>query len=163
MRTGLLAIVTMTVAIYGNQAARSDLRPVGTWRLVAASARTADGRPVAAPFGSHPTGLVTYTRDGRMHAIVSHGARRPLSGDRISSPAEERAEAFATFFAYAGRYSVDGDRIIHHVEIASVQNWVGTDLIRTVQYNGDRLILRTPPLSVGGTVQTTELIWERIE
>jgi hypothetical protein len=122
-----------------------------------------DGVKNDAPFGSSPIGVLTYTRDDRMTAIISHGGRKPLSGDRISAPPAERAEAFATFFAYAGRYSLGGDTVTHHVEVSSVENWVNTDLVRLIKFEGDRLILRTPPMSVGGKVQSTELVWERIK
>jgi len=98
-----------------------------------------------------------------MSAILSHGGRKRLTtGDRISASVEERAEAFATLFAYAGSYDVVGDKFVHHVEIASVENWVNTDLIRLVRFDGDRITLTTPPLSVGGKIQTTELEWERV-
>ena len=97
-----------------------------------------------------------------MMAIISHSGRKPLaSGDRISASVDERAEAFATPFSYAGRYSLAGDKIIHHVEIASVQNWVDTDLIRL-------FVLKTTKLPddaadvVGGLIRTTELVRERI-
>jgi hypothetical protein len=161
MRTALLAIAAVAVAVQADLITQSRDSLVGTWRLVSASASTADGRPIAAPFGSTPTGLMTYTAEGRMTAMISHAGRRPLSNDRISSPASERAEAFATFFAYAGRYSVSGQQVIHHVEISSVQNWVNTDMVRLVKFDGERITLRTPPLSVGGTTQTTDLVWER--
>lgn len=99
-----------------------------------------------------------------MTAMISYSGRKPLSGaDRIASPADERAEAFATFFAYAGRYSLARDQVIHHVEISSVENWVNTDMVRLIRFEGDRIRLRTPPLSVGGTVQTSELVWERVK
>ena len=98
-----------------------------------------------------------------MTAMISHAGRKPLSGDRISSPAPERAEAFATFFAYAGGYSVNGDQVIHHVEISSVQNWVNTDMVRLIKFADDRITLQTPPLSVAGTTQTTDLVWERVK
>lgn len=55
-----------------------------------------------------------------------------------------------------------GGKVIHHVEVASVENWVGTDLVRTLQIDGERLTLGTPPLLVGGKIQTTELVWERL-
>jgi hypothetical protein len=136
---------------------------VGTWSLVSASAITASGIRNDAPYGSHPTGILIYTGEGRMAAMISHSDRQPLSGpDRIAAPADERAEAFATFFAYAGRYSIMGDRVVHHVEIASVQNWVNTDMVRLMKLDNDRITLRTPSISVGATVQTTELIWERV-
>jgi len=97
-----------------------------------------------------------------MNVIISHGGRKLLLvPDRIAASLEQRAEAFATFFAYAGRYTVDGDKVIHHVEAASIQNWVGTDLIRMVRFQGDQIILRTPTMSVGGKMITTELVWTR--
>ena len=134
----------------------------GTWRLIAASA-TSGGDRNDAPYGPNPSGFITYTRDGRVMAIISHSGRKPLaSGDRISASVDERAEAFATSFSYAGRYSLAGDRIIHRVEIASVQNWVDTDLVRLVRVQNNRITLTTPPISVGGQIRTTELVWERI-
>lgn len=163
MRTALQTIAAIAVAVQADLITQSRDGVVGTWKLMSASASTADGRLIDAPFGSSPTGLMTYTREGRMTAMISHGGRKPLSGDRISSPASERAEAFATFFAYAGRYSVNGDKVVHHVEISSVQNWVNTDMVRLVKFDGDRITLRTPPLSVGGTTQTTDLVWERLK
>ena len=55
-------------------------------------------------------------------------------------------------FAYAGRYTFAGDRVTHRVEAASVQNWVNTDLVRTVKFQGNRLIIRTPPGALIGAV-----------
>jgi lipocalin-like protein len=135
---------------------------VGTWRLIAASASSGSVRDDA-PYGPTPCGIITYTGDGRVMAIISHSGRKALaSGDRISASVNERAEAFATSFSYAGRYSLAGDKIIHHVEVASVQNWVGTDLIRLVHLADNRIILTTPPISVGGQIRTTDLVWERL-
>ncbi len=134
---------------------------VGTWRLASASAVTEKGKPVAQPFGNNPAGSITYTCDGKVSVLISHGARKLLTGDRIASPIVERAEAFATFFAYAGTYSVRGNRITHHVQISSVPNWVNTDLVRTFEVSGNTLTLTTPPMTIGGVVQTTVLKWKR--
>jgi len=99
-----------------------------------------------------------------MTAIISFSGRKPLSkADLFSAPAEERAEAFATFFAYAGRYSLSGDKVTHHVEISSVENLVNTDLVRFIKFEDGRIRLRTPPAPIGGTTQTFELVWERVE
>ena len=65
-----------------------------------------------------------------MSAVISYGGRGPLAGDRVSAPESERAEAFATSFGYAGRYSFSGSQVTHHVEVSTVQNWVDTDLVR---------------------------------
>jgi Lipocalin-like domain len=131
---------------------------------VSASATASDGHQNNAPFGLKPKGILIYTREGTMSAVISHDGRKPLSvADRISAPLEERAEAFTTFFAYAGRYTDSGEKVIHHVEVSSVQNWVNTDLIRLVRKEGARIILTTPPTSAGGTKQRFELVWERVE
>ena len=135
---------------------------VGTWRLVSATATTESGHVDPAPFGSSPSRLLIYTREGTVSVQVSYGGRSRLSADRRAAAAAERAEAFATFFAYAGRYSVTGNRVVHHVEIASVQNWVGTDLTRVIDLEGARMTLRTPPSAVDGVMRTSELMWERV-
>jgi hypothetical protein len=74
----------------------------------------------------------------------------------------ERAEAFATFLAYAGRYQVSADILIHQVEVASVENWVGSNLVRLARLEGDRLTLKTPPTPYGGRLQVFTLVWTRI-
>ncbi len=46
--------------------------------------------------------------------------------------------------------------------MASVGNWVNTDLVRLLSIDRNRMTLRTPPLSIGETIQTIELTWERL-
>ena len=135
----------------------------GTWRLVSASSATENGLVNKAVFGENPTGFITYTADGRMMAIISDGGRKPLSvTDRIAATTEERARAFSTFVAYAGTYTFTSDKVVHHVEAASIQNWVNTDLVRSARFEGDRLILKTPPTARGGVAQSIELVWQRL-
>src|SRR5580704_2715700 len=97
---------------------------LGTWKLVSASSSIAGGERNETPFGPTPVGLLTYTDDGRMNAMISYGGRKRLSStDSRSAPVEEQAEAFRTFIAYAGRYTLSDDRVIHHVEISVIQDW----------------------------------------
>jgi Lipocalin-like domain len=136
---------------------------VGTWQLVSASATTEAGAVIAGPFGTDPEGLLIYTAQGRMSAIISNGGRQPLSiADRVSSPAEERAGAFSTFIAYAGRYTYSEGRVVHHVELSLVPNWANTELVRLVRFEGERMVLRTPPISIGGVSEVVDLVWERV-
>ncbi len=81
-------------------------------------------------------------------AIISDDGRKLLSiPDRVAAPAEERAQAYSTFMAYAGKYTFSGDKVVHHIEVASLQNWVNTDQTRFVTLRGNRLYLRnTPPV-----------------
>ncbi len=98
-----------------------------------------------------------------MTAIISYGGRKRFSSsDSSSAPVKEQAEAFRTFVAYAGRYTLNGDNVIHHVEISSIQDWVDTDLVRSVKFEGERIVLVAPPMPAGGKIQTFELIWQRL-
>jgi hypothetical protein len=137
---------------------------VGTWKLVSVKATTKNGDVDNAILGQNPSGLLTYTADGRMMAIISDGGRKPLStADRIAAPAEERAQAYSTFMAYAGRYTYTCDKVVTHVEVASLQNWVNTDQTRFLTMQGDRMFVRNTPQLRAGVVITLESVWERLK
>ena len=161
-----LLVLFLAIPAIGQESvsAQSKAALVGTWKLISATDTSDKGQVVTNPYGLNPTGVLTYTADGRMMDIITNGGRKPLSvPDWVSAPAEERAEALVTMVAYAGRYAVSGDKVVHHVEVAAVQNWVGTDLVRTiVKLEGNRVTLGVPPFLKGGVQMTEELVWERI-
>ena len=145
---------------------------VGSWKLVSASSTTRDGERNETPYGPNPVGFLTYGLDGRVTALISNGGRKPLSVG--GGQPEEQAEAFRTFLAYAGRYTLtedkdnDNNKVIHFVEISSIQNYVGKELVRTVKFHtdqtaNDQITLITPPTRINGKIQTVELIWQRLE
>jgi Lipocalin-like domain len=136
---------------------------LGTWKLVSASSTTSTGERIEAPYGPGPSGFLTYGADGRMTSLISYGGRKPLSfGGGTRSPQEEQAEAFNTFLAYAGRYTLSDEKVTHHVEISSIQNYANKDMVRSIKFDGDRITLTTPPMAVNGKIQTIELIWQRM-
>ena len=132
---------------------------IRTWKLVGAVSTTASGDRNETPYRANPSGLLTYSPEGRVIALISFGERKPLS---MRASTEEKAEAFETFLAYAGRYSLNGNKVTHQVEISSIQNYVKRDLIRTVSFDGNRMTLTTPPTSISGKTQTIELTWQRL-
>jgi hypothetical protein len=159
-RAGLAILAGLLMAgLLMATPACAQAKLIGSWRLISATATSAAGERDTHPFGGQPSGLLSYMADGRMTVMIAYDGRALLTGDRVSAPSAERAEAYATFFAYAGRYRVDGDRVTHHVEIASVPNWVGTDRVHVMALHGNRLTLSL----VGGHTQSTELVWERAE
>lgn len=133
---------------------------IGTWKLLSATSTTPAGERNETPYGVNPSGLLMYTEDGRVAAIISYGGRKLLAGPIAAL--QEQAEAFKTFLAYAGRYSLHGDKVTHQIEISSIQNYVGRDLVRRVEFRGDQIVLVTPPTPVDGKVQIVELIWQRL-
>jgi hypothetical protein len=163
MRNWVIAMTLATLPFPSAAVAQSKDDLLGTWKLVSAT-HTTDKGDVKDAFGPNPIGFITYTTDGRMMAIITYSGRKPLSvPDHVAAPADERAEAFASMIAYAGRYSLAGDKVIHHVEASWRQDQVGSDLVRFAKVQGDRLTLRTPPMIVGGVRVVSELVWERMK
>jgi len=133
---------------------------IGTWKLVSAISTSGPAEAPLTPYGENASGVLTYTPEGYVTALISYSGRKPLSLG--GGTHDEQAEAFRTFLAYAGRYSIDDDKVIHHVQISSIQNYVGRSLVRIVRHSGNRIVLVTPPTPVNGKVQTIELTWERV-
>lgn len=147
-----------------NGLGQSKYALIGTWKLISATDTTDKGEVVDNAYGLNPIGFLTYTADGGMMVLITDGERKPLSvPDRVSAPAEERAQAFATMNAYAGRYTVSGDKMVHHIEAASLQNIVSTDSVRTiVKLEGGRVTLRTAPFLKAGQRVVEDLVFERM-
>lgn len=163
-RATSFALGVLAIGLASDSPAQSSRDLVGTWKLVSGTARTGNGDKGTEVYGRNPTGFVTYTSDGRMSLIISSDGRKPLSvADRVAAPRDERAEAFATCLAYAGRYTLAGDKLTHHIEAASFQNWVNSDQLRIVSLKGNRATFRTPPILFNGQQQTIELVWERLK
>lgn len=163
MRCSLIFLVSIFAAASSTANAQCKDSLVGTWKLVSVTSTTDRGNVDKAALGRNPSGLLTYTADGRMMAIISDDGRKPLSvADRVSAPADERAQAYSSFMAYAGRYTYTCEKVVHHIEVASLQNWVNTDQTRFVTLQGNRLIVRNTPQLRGATMVTLESVWERV-
>jgi hypothetical protein len=163
-RTFVLRVAILSLALSPVANAQCKESVVGAWKLVSVTATSDKGEVDKAVLGQKPSGLLTYTADGRMMAIISDEGRKPLSvADRVAAPAEERAMAYSTFMAFAGRYTFTCDKVVTHVEIASLQNWVNTDQTRFVRLQGDRMFVRNSPQLRGGVMITIESTWERMK
>jgi Lipocalin-like domain len=136
---------------------------VGRWRLVSYVARAEDGS-VAYPLGQNPTGGLIYTAGGWMSAQLGATDRSHLATDDLRGGTEsDRAAAYDSYFAYCGTYAISGDNIVHNVEMCLLPNWVGTEQVRYFEVNGNELLLRTPPIEIGGTTLVNDLTWARVE
>ena len=88
MRNNFIVLAWVVAAVFsaaGN--AQCNFSVVGTWKLVSVSSTSDKGEMNKAALGQHPSGLLTYTADGRMMAIISDDGRKPLSiPDRVAAP-----------------------------------------------------------------------------
>jgi hypothetical protein len=99
-----------------------------------------------------------------MSGVLTRGDRADLAtGDVVGGSEEQRAAAFSTYVSYCGPYEVEGDVVVHHIEMSLFPNWVGSDQKRHFELSGDELMLRTPPMEIGGQEIQNELRWVREE
>ena len=139
-------------------------RLYGTWKLVR-SIRTivATGEKINA-YGARPKGYLSYTRDGRMIAILAKDGR-PRIADMAKATNKDRVELFNTMLAYAGTFTVEGDKVTHHVDVSWNENWTGTKQIRHIRLDGRKLYITSDPQPgpVDGQQVIGELEWEKVE
>jgi len=119
---------------------------VGTWAL---EQWTSGSRE---PFGPRPQGTLVYTAEGTMIACFMRAHRAPVAASLDALTAWRRApergdverrflEAALYFNAYSGRYSVEGARVHHDVEVALYPEWIGQRLSRDYRVDSGRLTL----------------------
>ncbi|MGP8033627.1 MAG: lipocalin-like domain-containing protein [Steroidobacteraceae bacterium] len=133
---------------------------LGTWKLKSHVVTTARGER-ATPFGEHPTGYLIYSADGRMQVIGAAKGRIVPAGS--TPPDDERVALYDTMFAYAGTYSVEAGKVIHHVDISWNEVWTGTDQTRLFEVNGNTLTLTTRVADpASGTEAHYAVVWEKV-
>lgn len=159
----IACIVTGCAARRLGQSEQFDPRSfVGAWRLVSWEAMV--GGQTNFPFGTDARGLLIYTATGRMSVFLSQSKRTPFArAEAKAGTLEEKTGAFDSAFAYAGTFEVSEGRVIHRLEHCTFPNWIGSEQVRFVRFDGDRLILETPPLPSGDGEAVSRLIWERIQ
>jgi len=133
---------------------------IGVWKLVSVvyeDVQTKERTPV---LGQHPRGCQIATARGRWLALVTGEGRKVPQTDA------ERSDALRSMIAYTGRFRVEGGKIITKVEAAWNEAWVGTEQERFYRFEGDRLLLESPPQphpNLLGKVVRIIVIWEREE
>ena len=155
-------LVSLLMPLFSSAA---DKSVIGAWKLLSWVSEDAESGKISNVFGEKPNGYLIYTPGGRMTVNLSADGRKPLSGDRFTTPAEERAQAFSTGIAYSGTYDITPEGIMHRVEVASFQNWVGTEQFRYVVVEGDTMNVKTPPIKgpPDGKTKVMTLVFKRIE
>jgi hypothetical protein len=113
----------------------ADSNPlVGTWKLVSFEVETEGSNERQPWWDERPVGIVNFTKDGQMLALLT-------AGDRIASASA--GQLIDSMCAYSGRYRVEGNRLSTIVDSAWLPTWVGTDQLRTFKREGDTLSFMT--------------------
>lgn len=138
----------------------------GTWRLVDWSA-SIGGKPVR-PFGGDTTGLITYTEESRMWGTLMRVDRENVDAPTLAAASvEERAVAAAGYLNYAGTYRIEGNSVIHFVEVSLYPNWIGGEQVRRIDWvenpaGGYDLVLSARDTRPDGSEIANRLQWRRL-
>lgn len=139
----------------------ADLSVLGAWKLLSFTREDAVSGETTRPWGENPLGYLMYLPDGHMSAVLTSEGRKSVP------PTDEKqvAQLFSNMSAYAGTYTVEGDTVVHHVEVAWLPNWVGSDQPRQAKLEGDTLAIRTQPIRnrLEGKDYVYILVWKRAQ
>lgn len=142
----------------------TEKRFVGTWRLVSAEARLANGK-VSHVYGDDPPGLIIYDAAGKVSVNFMRSGRSAFSvADKAKCTPDEAKSAIETYEAYFGTYEVDEAKgsVTHHVKGSLLPNWTGSDQLRFYEFSDDLLILSTAEIPYSGTTLVGRLTWKRV-
>lgn len=81
-------------------------------------------------------------------------------------PDSYRAQVHKGIFgAYAGTYTVEGNKVTHHVVASWRPDWIGGDQVRYVEISGNKLTIKTAPtiFTQTGKQIVSTLTFERVE
>ena len=139
---------------------------LGAWTLARWGVDFSDGRAASFPFGADAVGLIVYSADGWMNASIARTGRSPLSAASVrQAPVAEQCAAFESYFNYAGSFLlrvINGEpHVVHAVHFSLNQNFVGSEQVRRIRFDGaDRLTLSADE-RVGDTLRQHRLDWQR--
>ena len=137
----------------------------GTWKLVSWKIERANGELVDSPLGPAPLGWIMYHPDGCMCAALMRPDRPKFASNNLMEAASEEIKAgFEGYISYCGYYEINEQErfVTHHLQLSWFPNLVGSDQKRYFEFTGDRLTLRTPPLTLFGLAEVHSLTWQRL-
>lgn len=134
--TGIACVAVLALAIPGfgfADASAQDLDIQGTW------IRTSDD-------GSHQRGLLLFTPGSYSMMVVAGGEPRPeYQSDSMND--REILAAYGSFIANAGRYTLEGNRLIREAYMAKDPNymaaWPDNDQTWTLEMDGPNRLITT--------------------
>ncbi len=136
---------------------------LGTWKLRSYTTEDLTTGQKTDLFGAHPTGYLSYGSDCRVFGIVvKEGRKAPNS---LVPTDAERVELYNGLIAYAGTYSIEGDKVSHHLDVSSNQSWTGTTLVRQFRIDGKSLYINTLPARnpLTGKESSAVLVFDKVE
>jgi hypothetical protein len=94
--------------------------------------------------------------------VIGAAAGRTVAAGLTPSD-NERMALYDTMFAYAGTYSLEAGKVIHHVDVSWNEVWTGTDQARLFELNGNTLTLMTDVIDPASATEARYVVvWEKV-
>lgn len=134
---------------------------IGRWNIVSWLQLYDDGRRQA-PLGENLEGFIRYVADGDMICMIANADLPQFtSGGQWNASEAERARAYSSMLAYAGKWRIEGNCVVHAVEQSLFPNWKGGDQRREVRLDGDILFIEAKLEQGTPEARTAQLKWQR--
>lgn len=133
------SIFTVTIGTLSPDVDAEEQSVIGVWRLASYLREdpTMD-EELSKDFSDNTGGSLIYTRGGRMMVLLKA----------------------ANLVTYSGTYTFSEGKIVHHVELSNIPDFIGYDLERKATLSGNSLTLVAHSMF---SDQKYTLVWERIE
>ena len=115
---------------------------LGSWRMTSWVTRDVVTGERRDALGQNPCGAVVYTPERVTFLILRNNRNRPA---QLPPSDAEKIALFDTMFAYSGSYTVESDRVVHHVDLSWNEAWTGTDQVRFCKVDEHPLIYTSSP------------------
>jgi len=137
---------------------------LGTWKLI--SSEMVSGSEVIYPLGQNCEGIITFDNAGKLNGQMMRVDRPKFaSNDMLRGTPDEITAAYQGYICFWADYTVDESAgVMSYTVIGSLfPNWVGHHQKRLYSIEGNRLTLKTSPLSLGGKENVVGvLVWEKL-
>jgi hypothetical protein len=137
---------------------------IGVWKLVSSEATVTDEGKTEIFKTQKPKGYLILTPCQRLMTVS-------IGGDGVRKKVPESdadlSELWKSMLAYTGKFHVEGEHIVTHVDVAWYELWTGTEQRRKFDLDGDTLTIVTKPQPIGGTgnrasaLVSCKVVWER--
>ena len=134
---------------------------IAHWKLVSFTEQKPGGEWADA-LGARAHGSISYSDSGHMQVLIGSPQRPRFRGEWSAIPDADKARCLDLMVAYAGSFSLQDDRVIHHVTTCWIPNWEGRDLVRQASFPAPgQLLLRTVDAAGGRQGPKQAVLWER--
>jgi hypothetical protein len=116
---------------------------LGTWKMISWTVEDLISGDKSPGLGENPAGYITYSPEGRVMVLVLRGDRKKPEG--LVPIDAEKIALYDSMFAYAGTFSVDDEKVVHHIDMSWNEAWTGTTQIRFLKLQGDQLTYISAP------------------